>query len=52
VQGSLFAVGDVVVIKESEEIATISMLGANYVIVETSDNKKYRKWLYDIKLVE
>lgn len=52
VQGSLFAVGDVVVIKESEEIATISMLGANYVIVETSDNKKYRKWLYDIKLVD
>ena len=52
VQGELFGVGDTVVIKESEEIATVSILGANYVIVETSDGKKMRKWLDAVELVE
>jgi len=52
VSGELFGVGDTVVIKESEEIATVSVLGANYVIVETSDNKKMRKWLDAVELVE
>ena len=37
--------GDTVVIKESDEVDTVSVLGANYVIVETSDGKKMRKWL-------
>ena len=45
VSGELFGVGDTVVIKESDEVATVSVLGANYVIVETSDGKKMRKWL-------
>jgi hypothetical protein len=52
VSGELFGVGDTVVIKESEEIATVSVLGANYVIVETSDGKKLRKWLDSVELVE
>lgn len=52
VSGELFGVGDTVVIKESEEIATVSVLGANYVIVETSDGKKMRKWLDAVELVE
>ena len=51
VSGELFGVGDTVVIKESEEIATVSVLGANYVIVETSDGKKMRKWLDAVELV-
>ena len=51
VQGELFEVGDIVVIKESEEVATISVLGANYVIVETSDGKKMRKWLESVELI-
>ena len=51
VQGELFEVGDTVVIKESEEVATISVLGANYVIVETNDGKKMRKWLESVELI-
>ena len=51
VQGELFEVGDMVVIKESEEVAIISILGANYVIVETNDGKKMRKWLESVELI-
>jgi hypothetical protein len=51
VQGELFEVGDIVVIKESEEVATISVLGANYVIVETNEGKKMRKWLESVELI-
>ena len=52
VSGELFGVGDTVVIKESDEVATVSFLGANYVIVETSDGTKMRKWLDAVELVE
>lgn len=52
VRGALFSEGDTVVIKESEEVATITMLGANYVVVETNEGKKLRKWIDDIELVE
>ena len=51
VSGNLFQVGDTVVIKESEEIGTVTLLGANYVIVETVD-RKLRKWLDAVDLVE
>ena len=51
VQGNLFQVGDSVVIKESDEVGTISVLGANYVIIETA-NGKLRKWLDSVELVE
>ena len=51
VQGELFEIGDMVVIKESEEIATVSVLGANYVIVETNEGKKMRKWLESVELI-
>lgn len=52
VQGELFEVGDTVVIKESDEVVTVSVLGANYVIVETAEGKKLRKWLDAVELVE
>lgn len=52
VQGELFKVGDEVLIKDSYEMGTISLLGANYVIVETTDNKKVRKWLDAVELVD
>lgn len=52
VQGELFEVGDQVVIKESDEVATVSVLGANYVIIETAEGKKLRKWLDAVELVE
>ena len=51
VQGNLYQVGDSVVIKETEELGTVSFLGSNYVIVECGD-KKYRKWLDAVELVE
>tara|TARA_R110000823_G_scaffold60390_4_gene144437 strand:- start:668 stop:2428 length:1761 start_codon:yes stop_codon:yes gene_type:complete len=51
VEGKLFELGDIVVIKESEEVGVVSVLGANYVIVECGD-KKVRKWLDAVELVE
>lgn len=51
VQGNLYQVGDSVVIKETEELGVVSFLGSNYVIVECGD-KKYRKWLDAVELVE
>ncbi len=44
VNGELFKKGDVVVVKETGEIAKVKNLGSNYVIVEGSGNT-YRKWL-------
>ena len=52
IKGELFELGDSVVIKESEEIGIVSVLGANYVIVEMSDGKKMRKWLDAVELIE
>ena len=52
VKGSLYEIGDTVVIKESEEVGIITVLGSNYVIIETNDKKKVRKWLDAIELVE
>ena len=51
VAGSLFEVGDTVVIKESDEVATVVVLGANYVIVE-HNGKKSRKWLDAVEKLE
>jgi hypothetical protein len=51
VAGKLFSVGDQVVIKATDEVATISVLGANYVIVEANDGKRVRKWLNDVEPV-
>jgi len=49
VSGNLFSEGDSVVITATEEVGSISFLGANYVIVETTDGKKYRKWISDVE---
>ena len=51
VKGELFELGDTVVIKESEEVGIVSVLGSNYVIVECG-GKKVRKWLDAVELVE
>jgi hypothetical protein len=52
VEGNLFEHGDEVIIKETNEVGTICVLGANYVIVEVAD-RKVRKWLDDVeKIVE
>lgn len=52
VQGQLFELGDLVAIKESDEVGTVSMLGSNYVLIEMADGKKMRKWLTDIEKIE
>ena len=49
VNGDLYAVGDLVIVKESNLCAEVSVLGANYVIIEMADGSKSRKWLDDIE---
>jgi hypothetical protein len=52
VQGDLYEIGDTVAIKESDEVGIVSVLGSNYVIVETNEGKRHRKWLDAVELVE
>ena len=52
INGDLFKQGDVVEVKESKEIGQIKRLGSNYVIIETYEGHKQRKWLKDIVKVE
>lgn len=52
VTGNLFSEGDPVVINTTEEVGTISFLGSNYVIVETTEGKKYRKWISDVERLD
>jgi hypothetical protein len=51
VRGELFNEGDQVVIRDTDELAKIVMLGSNYVIIE-SHGRKMRKWLNDIEKIE
>lgn len=48
VSGNLFSEGSSVVINATEEVGTVQYLGANYVIVETGEGKRYRKWVTDV----
>ena len=52
VQGELYNEGDVVVVKESDEIGQVIMLGSNYVLVEMAEGKRMRKWLDDVEKIE
>lgn len=47
----MFQPGDKVVIKKTEEIATVVQRGANYLVIE-SDDKQYRKWLDAVEMFE
>jgi hypothetical protein len=49
VTGRLFTQGDYCIVKETSELATIKVLGSNYVIIEAQDGKSYRKWLTDVE---
>lgn len=49
VAGNLFNVGDEAVLENTDEVVKIATLGANYVIVETTDGMKMRKWLNQVK---
>jgi len=52
VTGDLFSENDSVVITTTEEVGKISFLGSNYVIVETAEGKKYRKWISDVERLD
>jgi len=52
VQGKLFELGDQVIVKESDEMGTITYLGTNYVVVELSEDRSVRKWLDGVVKVE
>ena len=51
VNGDLFTEGQEVIIKKTDEVGKITMLGANYVIVETAD-RKTRQWLDAVESIE
>lgn len=52
INGDLFADGDSVVIKESQEVGVIRHLGSNYVVVELAEGVRVRKWLDAVELIE
>jgi len=51
VKGHLFDIGDSVTFMGSDELASVTSLGSNYVIVE-QNGRTYRKWIDDVELVE
>ena len=51
VKGHLFDIGDRVTFMGSDELASVTGLGSNYVIVE-QNGRSYRKWIDDVELVE
>ena len=51
VKGNLFNIGDSVTVMGSDQLARVTNLGSNYVIIE-QDGKFYRKWLDSVELVE
>ena len=51
VEGDLFEIGESVIIKKTDEVGTITVLGSNYVIVETAD-RKTRQWLDAVEKIE
>lgn len=48
IKGDLFAEGDLVVVKENDQIGTVLFCGSNYVLVEMNGGK-FRKWLGDVE---
>jgi hypothetical protein len=48
VNGELYKEGDLVVVKENDQIGTVLFCGSNYVLVEMNGGK-YRKWISDIE---
>ena len=51
IKGNLFEIGEQVIVKKTDEVGTISVLGSNYVIVETA-NMKSRQWLDAVEKIE
>lgn len=51
VKGSLFKEGEEVVIKKTDKVGRITLLGSNYVIVETNEGKS-RQWVDAVEKIE
>ena len=51
VKGELFELGEQVVIKNTSEVGKITVIGSNYLIVETSD-KTTRQWLDSVEKLD
>ena len=51
VKGHLFDIGDRVTFMGSDELASVTGLGSNYIIVE-QNGRSYRKWIDDVELIE
>ena len=51
IQGKLFSLGEQVIIKKTDEVGTVTLLGSNYVIIETAD-RKTRQWLDAVEKIE
>jgi len=51
VKGHLFDIGDSVTYMGSDELASVTGLGSNYVILE-QNGRSYRKWIDDVELIE
>ena len=51
VKGELFELGEQVIIKKTSEVGKITVIGSNYVIVETAD-KTTRQWLDSVEKIE
>ena len=51
IEGELYDLGEQVIIKKTNEVGTITVLGSNYVIVETAD-RKTRQWLDAVEKIE
>lgn len=52
VAGTLYTLGDSVVIKETQEVCNVVILGSNYVIVERADGMRFRKWLDAVEQID
>jgi hypothetical protein len=52
VEGDLFDKGDLVIVNESDEVGTICVRGANYLVVEMEGGRKVRKWIEDVRPIE
>ena len=52
VAGTLFGLGDSVVIKETQEVCNVVVLGSNYVIIERVDGMRFRKWVDAIEKID
>ena len=51
IKGELFELGEEVIVKSTSEVGKITVIGSNYVIVETSD-KTTRQWLDAVEKIE